>query len=111
MSPASVASVSRESWRDWLWEMTVAPVNMAVPPEAPDAGVASGSRRQQSARIDAVNGNIRAIRGIGGGNELRAVFLAGLRDAAGELNQRFLPGNSFEDFADALRRRRVSGPY
>ena len=63
------------------------------------AGVASRRRRQQPARIDAVDGNVGAVRGVGRGDELRAIFLAGLRDAAGELNDRFLAGNSFEDFA------------
>ena len=66
------------------------------------AGVAPRRRRQQPARIDAVNGNVRAIRGIGRGDELRAIFLAGLRDAAGELNDGFLAGNSFENFTQRL---------
>ena len=66
------------------------------------AGVASRSGRQQPARIHGVDRNIRAIRGVGRGDQLRAIFLAGLRDAAGELNDGFLSGNSFEDFAEGL---------
>ena len=99
MSPASVASVSRESCRDWLWEITVAPVNMALPPEAPTLASPPGvavSRPRESTRVD---GNVGAIRGVGGGDQFGAVFLAGLRDAAGELNDGFFAGNSIQNFA------------
>ena len=33
---------------------------------------------------------------------MRAVFLAGLRDSAGELDHGFLPGNAFQDFANGF---------
>ncbi len=57
------------------------------------------SRPRESTRVD---GNIRAVRGVGRGDQLRAVFLAGLRDAAGELNHGFLSGNAFQHFAQGF---------
>ena len=57
-------------------------------------GVAARRRGQQPARIDRINGDVGAIRGVRRGAQLRAIFLARLRDAAGEFDQRFPSGNS-----------------
>ena len=57
------------------------------------AGIAAGNFREQAARVHGVNGHIGAIGGVGGGAKLGAIVFAGLGDAAGELQHRFLAGD------------------
>ena len=65
-------------------------------------GVAAGRRREQTARIKRINRDVRAIRGVSGGAQLRAIFFAGLSDASGEFDERFSAGNSAEDVGEAF---------
>ena len=65
-------------------------------------GIAARRRGEQSARIDRIDRNVGAICGVGGGAQLRAIFFAGLRDAAGEFDQRFSAGDSAENVGEAF---------
>ncbi len=74
---------------------------MELPEAAPTLAIAAGNLRHQAARIHGVDGHVGAVGGVGGGAQLRAIVLAGLRDAAGELDHRFFAG----DFAQQVGHR------
>ena len=61
-----------------------------------------GGVGEQTARVERINRDVRAIRGVGGGAKLRAIFFAGLRDASGEFDERFSAGDSAENVGEAF---------
>ena len=75
-----------------------------MPDGGADAGVAAGNFGHQAARVHGVDRDVGAVRGVGGGAELRAVVFAGLRDAAGELDHRFFAGDVAQQIGDRFQR-------
>lgn len=69
---------------------------------AAGAGIAAGDLGHEAARVHGVEGDVGAVGGVGGGAELRAVFFAGLRDAAGELNDGLAARDVAEQVGESL---------
>ena len=108
------AACRRYRWPAWpafranprasCWWKTAAPGKHGVAGGRADAGIAAGNLRHQAARIHGVDGDVGAIRGIGGGAQLRAIVFAGLGDAAGELDHRFFAGDVAEQVGHGFER-------
>src|SRR6185437_4409152 len=64
--------------------------------------VAPGRSGVDPASIDGIDGDVGAIRGVRGSLQFSAIFFSGLRDAPGELDERFSAWNRGEDIRETL---------
>src|SRR5207249_5171148 len=71
------------------------------------AGIASGRRRGQTARVDGIERHVRAFGGVDGGAELRLILDAGLAHAAGEINESLLLRQSREHLGGGFERAQL----